>query len=357
MKTKGQLRAAFPAVLPFLFAACAGIHSAVSPGKSPVVYPPPPDTARIQYLTSFSVSTDITGQRSGFMRMIAGSEAPFPVTKPYGVSIQKGKIYVCDSKISGLEIFDLEESSFEVFNPTGRGTLKRPVNCAVDTEGMLYVADTERKDVVIFDKNGEYASSIMDRPDMKPVDVCVYRDKILLLDLKNQQVRVYTKKTHAFLYSIPDSNAAKEAMLFSPTNMCVSNDSIYVSDMGDFNVKVYSIDGRHLSTIGSHGSGHGQFARPKGVAVDRSGRLYVVDAGFENVQMFNSDGSLLMFFGGPYKGPGDMWLPAKVIVDYENLRYFESLVYKGFRLRYLIIVTNQFGPDKISVYGYVEEKR
>jgi hypothetical protein len=69
--------------------------------------------------------------------------------------------------------------------------------------------------------------------------------------------------------------------------------------------------------------------------------------------MFDREGDLLMFMGGPYAGPGYMWLPAKVVVDYDNMDYFRQYVHEGFDLRYLIFVTNQFGPDKISVYGFV----
>ena len=90
------------------------------------------------------------------------------------------------------------------------------------------------------------------------------------------------------------------------------------------------------------------------IAVDRDTNLYVVDAGFENTQIFSSEGKLLMFFGGNYKGPGDMWLPAKVTLDYDNLGYFEKYVDPSFNLKYLIFVTNQFGPDKITIYGAVE---
>lgn len=63
-----------------------------------------------------------------------------------------------------------------------------------------------------------------------------------------------------------------------------------------------------------------------------------------------------MFFGGSYKGPGDMWLPAKVIIDYDNLNYFQKYVHESFDLKYLIFVTNQYGPSKINIYGFVETK-
>jgi hypothetical protein len=94
--------------------------------------------------------------------------------------------------------------------------------------------------------------------------------------------------------------------------------------------------------------------RPKGVAVDNKSNLFVVDAAFENVQIFNKDGRILMFFGGPYKKRGDMFLPADVTISYTGLDYFSKYVDDSFILKYLIFVTNQYGPDKVSVYGFVE---
>jgi len=56
------------------------------------------------------------------------------------------------------------------------------------------------------------------------------------------------------------------------------------------------------------------------------------------------------------KNPGGMWLPAKVIISYNGLEYFQKYVDKRYLLKHLILVTNNFGPDKVSIYGYVEEK-
>jgi hypothetical protein len=90
------------------------------------------------------------------------------------------------------------------------------------------------------------------------------------------------------------------------------------------------------------------------VAVDNNSNLFVVDAAFENVQIFNKDGRILMFFGGPYKKRGDMFLPADVTISYTGFDYFSKYVDDSFILKYLIFVTNQYGPDKVSVYGFVE---
>ena len=111
-----------------------------------------------------------------------------------------------------------------------------------------------------------------------------------------------------------------------------------------------------MDVIGGYGNLPGTFTRPKGLALDREENLYVVDAAFENVQIFNSDGELLMHFGGSYEGAGAMWLPAAVEISYDNLSYFQPYVDESFDLKYLIFVTNQFGPAKVSVYGFVEDK-
>ena len=101
------------------------------------------------------------------------------------------------------------------------------------------------------------------------------------------------------------------------------------------------------------GSSRATFFRPKHLAASRDGLIYVVDAAFENVQMFNLEGAMLMDFGGAYGGPGGMILPSGITIDYDNVSYFEEFVAEGLRLEYLIWVTNQFGPDLVSVYGRV----
>lgn len=60
-----------------------------------------------------------------------------------------------------------------------------------------------------------------------------------------------------------------------------------------------------------------------------------------------------MFFGGHYEGAGGMWLPTSVVIDYDNLAYFEKYVDPKYKLEYLIIVANQFGPDKVNIYGRI----
>ena len=90
--------------------------------------------------------------------------------------------------------------------------------------------------------------------------------------------------------------------------------------------------------------------------MDRAGRVYVVDAVTEVVQVFDSEGRLLTFFGDAKTSDrAACYLPAGLVLDYDHGKFFERWVAPGFKLEYLIFVTNQAGPNKVSVYGFVSK--
>jgi hypothetical protein len=318
-----------------------------------VLYPPPPDTARMQYLTSISGS-EFMGNRTRFATFVMGAEAAAHMVKPYGINFRNGKLYICDPGIGGLEILDFEKGKYKTFTPGSTGQLKSPLNCYVDKNEYLYVADPGRHELVLYDSAGNYLGKVNDTGVFKPTDVMVYQDEIWVTNPDNHRLNVYDRKTHQFIkYFAEQYGVGDDGFLYSPFNVFITEDIIYVTDFGDFKIKQYDRNGKFITAIGSYGTGTGQFVRPKGIACDKDLNLFVVDAGFENTQMFNKKGQLLMYFGGPYKGPGDMWLPAKVIVDYDNLKYFKKYVDPKYDLNYLVLVSNQYGPDKINVYGFI----
>lgn len=319
-----------------------------------VIFPPPPDTAKIQFLTKFSNSIDVIGEKSSLMKYVAGEDKGDPIIKPYGVRIYKGKIYICDTILGGLIIIDLEERTFKYFQPKGFGTIKKPINLDIDDEGNIYVADSERREVIVFTDDLKYKGKMGNADELKPTDVFYYNGELYVSNILQHRIDIFSTETLELLRSLPDYEYEDPGFLNSPTNLFIKDDTLYVSDFGAFKIKIYDLRGKFITSIGSYGRGTGQFVRPKGVAVDNDHNIYVVDSGFENVQIFNREGKLLMFFGGTYQGPGNMWLPAKIYIDYDNTKYFEDFVAPGYKLKYLLLVTNQYGPDKIGIYGFIE---
>ncbi len=343
-------------VLASLLCGCNRNVAESSSPESLVIFPPPPDTTRIQFLTQISSSADLKGKRGAFHRYLFGEEEALVMVKPYGITVDGHQIYICDTGLAGLEIVDLNKGTMEYFIPGGLGQLKLPINCFVDERGYLFIADANRKQIVVFDQERNYLHAFGEAEGFKPTDVLVHKEKIWVCNVQGHSILVYDRENYELLGKVPLAGAQKEGYIRQPTNIAMHDGRLYVSDFGDFNIKQFSLEGDYLGTIGGYGNGPGQFTRPKGLALDQDRKLYVVDAAFENVQIFNGEENLLMHFGGSYHGAGAMGLPAAVEISYENLSYFQAYVDPSFMLKYLIYVTNQYGPSKVNVYGFVEQK-
>ena len=320
-------------------------------------YPTPPDEPRMQYLTGFSSEKQFFGE-SGFRKFVIGSStAEKRVGKPYGIGTRRNEIFFCDSGFSGVGIMKLDKETMEVFTPTREGKMQTPINAASDSQGNLYVTDPDREQVLIYGPDRSPLEPMGRKGEMKPCGLAIVGDTLYLTDLKSHQVQLYHLPDRKLVRTIPRQDDDGKGKLFSPVNVAVDQQGkVYVADPGAFCVQVYDAEGKFLRTLGRQGIGPGQFARPRGLAVDHEGRVYVVDAATQVVQLFDSEGRLLIFFGDPtITGPGATSLPAGITVDYENVGYFEKFVAPGHKLDYLILLTNQYGDPKISVYGFFKK--
>ncbi len=320
------------------------------PKAGPVFYPPLPNPPRIQFLTTFSGAADLKpAEKSELATFVLGKETQKDqeLTKPYGVALHDGKLYVADTRGNGYAIFDLKENIFRAV-----GGLKKPINITFDAKGNKYITDTVLDQVIVFDPGDNRIKAFGETGKMKPGDVAILGNKLFVTDLKNHQIQVLDKTSGEFLYAIGSPGSA-EGQLIYPTNIAVGPDgNLYVSDTGNFRIEIFSPEGRFIRKLGEIGTALGKFARPKGISVDRDGRIYVVDAAFQNVQIFDSEGKLLMFFAEPGNGPGQLYLPTDIYIDYDNVAYFQPYAEPGFKLEYVILVSNQFGPNKVNVYGF-----
>lgn len=321
-------------------------------------FPGPPDEPRLQFLTSFNSEREMGAKSSrSFLSWVTGKEPPRKeIDKLYGGAIHDHNFYICDTGYGAILVADLKERSMALFNAHGQGTLKTPLNIAIDADGIFYVADSGREQVVIFDREQNFVAAIGKMGEMKPRDVAVSQDRIYVADMQGQTVHVYDKATRNLLFTIPRGPDAKNetAQLHMPTNLALDGKGrLYVSDTGAYRVQVYDgATGAYQRTVGEMGDNLGQFARVKGIAVDRESRLYTADALTQVVQIFNEQGRLLTWFGQPSGSGAVQNLPAKVLVDYNNVANFKANIAPGFKVEFLVIVLNQVGAHKVSVYGF-----
>ena len=101
--------------------------------------------------------------------------------------------------------------------------------------------------------------------------------------------------------------------------LCVAihdNGDIYVGSY-DHCIYVFDQTGQRKSTIGSSGSGDGQFSYLHGISI-KGDVLYVADSGNHRVQKLTSSGKFLHKFGQQGSGQGQFNLPVAVIIDSNN---------------------------------------
>ena len=319
---------------------------------SPVFYPPLPNPPRIQHLLSLTTFNDLIKSKSGFSDFILGTQSTESlVKKPYGVALFEGKIYVVDAERAGYVVLDLATRQRKFVSGGAAGRMNKPINITIDTDGTKYISDTGRAQVLVFDKNDKYVRALGEKGLFKPSDVAITEDRLFITDLNSHTIKVLHKVSGRVLNQI-GRVGSKDGEFFYPTNLAIGpNKLLYVTDTGNYRVQKFTLAGEFIRRYGSIGSGLGKFARPKGLTLDKEGRLYVVDAAFENIQVIDNKGKLLLFFGQAGDKPADINLPADISIDYDNIKFFQAYAHPKFKLNYVLLVSSQFGVNKINIFG------
>lgn len=348
-----------------LLAGCAAETTCNYISKDPIFFPPPPDEPRIQYLTGINSSKDIAigKKKGGFSFLVSSNEqddTDVRLGKAYGIEVHKGKIYIVQGMDKRVSIIDLVTGTFTEpqGSKSGRGALAYPINLTLDDEDNLYVTDTKRREIVVYDAKGNFKTSFGKGfgAKSKITDVKYFKGKLYALDMGEHMVRVLDQKTGEQLAEF-GNNGKPDQILSLPGNITVGNDgNFYISNLGNNKISKIDPDGNFLGSFGGVGDAFGQFSKPKGVALDNENRIYVVDGGTSTVQVFNDKFQTLTYFGWPGLAYGSLYNPTGIAISTENVAYFQKFAAPGFKLSFLIFVVSQFGQEtcipRISVYGF-----
>ena len=332
----------FGVVCLLLFSGCAGKQESL-----PVFYPPAPDAPRIQYLVSYSSEKDL--RQGEFSRSLAEQigDLGFAMHRARSSAFTAGRMYVVDSRLRGISRFDLQSETAGLLDEVS-GVLVKPMEIASDRDGIKYVTDPDGNKIVAFGADEKVVRYYRQPTGFRPLGIAVDDRYLYAAELKPNKLYVIDKLTGDLVKTldIEDGLRWPAAVAADPAG------GFYVANLAAFNVVKFDRDATRVNEIGRLGDYAGSFSRPKGLEVDRDGRVYVLDAAFENVQVFDPQGNLLMFFAKAGPRPEDLVSPASISIDYENVAYFQRFAAKGFELEYVIAVSNQAGPSKVNIYGF-----
>jgi hypothetical protein len=149
------------------------------------------------------------------------------------------------------------------------------------------------------------------------------------------------------------SKGAGPGQLMRPSGIAFGAEGhLFVVDQELATVKEFDVEGKYIKSIGSPGDRPGFFARPKGIAIDSQNLVYVADNQWDKIQIFSPEGQLLLFFGEPGAKAHGLLTPTGLAIDATSLGFFRKYAAPNFEPEYLLVVTNQFGENKIVFFAF-----
>lgn len=325
---------------------------------SKIVWPNPPAITRIRYVDYFAAekitADQAAGKKSGWMDRLSGvttgetkSDKPFfQLAQPYGLAIDsKGIVYVADTKVGAIFLFNSETKDVDLIKNGVHARFGMITGVAIDDADHLFVSDGVMHHVLVFNPQHKVEASISQGLS-SPAGIAIDNENrfLYVCDTDLDQVLVYdADPPYKLLRKI--GTAGKQHTLtepgqFSrPTNVTVDKEgNLYVSDTFNDRVEVFDADGNFVLTFGKAGDGPGYFARPKGLAIDSDGHVWVADSVQDRVQVFDSNGNLLIWMGAHGMLPGQFSAIQGLAID-KNNRVFTSEQYPG-RVQMFRYITN-----------------
>jgi DNA-binding beta-propeller fold protein YncE len=114
------------------------------------------------------------------------SEGRGKLKDPGKICVTSNFVYVADE--NRIVVFDYFGN---YIREIGSGLLKKPADITVDQKGRLYVADTEKRTVMVFSSDGDYLTSILSYTFEQPVAIDCLFNKLYLLDAGTRAVIVF----------------------------------------------------------------------------------------------------------------------------------------------------------------------
>jgi len=238
---------------------------------------------------------------------------------PFAVAADSsGNVFVADTGNHKVKRFDSSGKLTAEWGSygSGDGEFKSPRGIAVDSSGNVFVVDTENFRVQKFDswgnflgKWGSYGSGDGQfagggyGAGPGPIGIGVNsQGNVFVTDTENHRIQRFNSEGK-FLGKWGSYGTA-DGKFSCPHGIAVDKSgNIFVADTRNHRIQWFDSSGAFMRKWGTYGSGNGEFMYPRGIAVDSLGGVFVADTANTRVERFDSLGNFKMAWG--YAGCGD----------------------------------------------------
>lgn len=326
------------ALLILLLAVCFAACQASRPAKR-LVWPPPPEVARFEYLGAFASPYDLNPPKNALTEMLVREDGSSHFVAPFGLAeTPDGRVLVTDQLQARLYQVNLVDRTVRILARSPY--LREPLDVATDAAGTIYLADSGR--VLVLSPEGKPLKTLGGDVLEHPCYLEVNRQdgRLFVSDSKLCRIFVFDADG-ALLFSFGGKGLGGEK-LYAPQGVALDGAGhLFVADFFNARVAVFSTDGTYLRQIGRRGDEPWNFAGPRDLAFDSDGFLHVLDSRKHALMSFRTDGRLLLVTGGGVSShPMGFGLPTAILID-DLDRVFVSERYNS----------------RVSVWQYLAESR
>src|SRR5579872_7347921 len=284
---------------------------------SKIVWPQPPNIARIRYLGFFAgeklpdFGAASAKQKSSWMDRLAGAPTEkghdvlknhFFMGEPHGLAVDStGKLYVADGKVGAIFIIDPETHDTQMIENGRDASFSLIVGLAIDDTDRLFVSDAGAHRILVFSPKHK-VEAVIKEGLLTPACIAIDLENrfLYVADIDLDQVLVYDADSLQLLRKIGTTGKNHTLQTpgdFSkPTGVAVDQDgNLYVAGTLNARIEVFDADGAFIRQFGKRGDGPGYFAMPKGLAIDCDGHIWVADSLQNRVQVYSQEGNLLIY--------------------------------------------------------------
>jgi DNA-binding beta-propeller fold protein YncE len=223
------------------------------------------------------------------------------------------RLFVTDPRVGSVFIYDSTITLTGELKVSGK-----PLGVAVGLQGDIYVGNDKFDEVAVYGPDGFQTATIGAGTLRMPNDLAFDQNgQLYVVDSKRNRVEVFDPATGVSLRTIGSGQ------LRFPSALAISGQEVFVADQSNFLVKVFDLQGDLLRSFGGKVTQgfmdytwQGKFARIQSLAIDSTGRLHVLDSHMGIIQILNAtNGGYIDSYGANGSAPGELDLPLDIDIN------------------------------------------
>ena len=283
-----------------------------------VLWPPLPDTPRLEWLGNYYSEADMPRSTGGrLLQNAMGNSGLQTFGRPFGIAADSmGRIFIGDPDKREVKVYDFPNRAVRRFAEGRR--FQNPIGLAVDSADRVYIAEAGSRQVLVFSAEGRPLFSfggpeVLEKPTYLAINERVGR--IYVSDGTGHRIVVFDRQGE-HLFSFGELGNADGAF-YSPQGLAIDHeDRLFVADQFNARIQVFDAEGQFLYKFGERGNRAWNFEFPKDLAFDSDGNLHIVDVRKSALITYRPDGRLLLLTGGAATGSAfGFSMPVSIVID------------------------------------------